>query len=200
MQKLFTLSLLLVSLSISASKPTTIFLDNDHCVAWKARKVMALVKTVEPVGKNCNITTEIRKDESGDFFFYGEFPIKSFDSKEPDRDEEVRNILLADKNPNITFKSDSFKKEDWKKLLEKTDFTLSGTLKVAGRARAFDIPLSFSAKKIKGVLKTKYTAFRLTPPSVGGGLIAKAKDYLELHFQFQVEKIRNREKVVSKEL
>lgn len=199
--KFLPLIILLVS-SISLAKPTAIFLDTDHCVAWKAIKTLALVKTVKPVGKNCSIKTEIKKDEfEGNFYFTSEFPVKSFDSQEEDRDKEVQNILLADKHPIITFKTNSMPKADWKKILDGTTKTLSGTLRVAGRARLFDVPIEVSKVgeqyRVKGLIKTKYSNFRIKPPSVGGGLIAKAKDYLELHFHLLSGKIAGAEAVLK---
>lgn len=82
----------------SQSKPKPIFSESDHCVAWKARKVIALVKTVEPIGKNCKITTEL-KGSRDSFRFLADFPVKNFDSNEPDRDKEVTKILKANDTP-----------------------------------------------------------------------------------------------------
>lgn len=186
----------------SQSKPKPIFSESDHCVAWKARKVIALVKTVEPIGKNCKITTEL-KGSRDSFRFLADFPVKNFDSNEPDRDKEVTKILKANDHPSIRFESEGLSADQWNKILEKKSATITGTLKVAGRSRLIDFPITIKtytpnnkpSYSISGKLITKYSNFRISPPSVGGGLIAKAKDYLELHVHFQSEKIKNFEKV-----
>ena len=192
------ISLLLFPL-FALSNPDAIFQTNDHCVAWKTIKTLALIKTVKPVGKNCKIQTELKKQNDGNLTFSGIFPVKSFDSGERDRDEEVAEILNFKEHPNILFTTEPMSVIDWKKILKEKKGVLTGTMTVAGRKRLLKLPISVTSKngkyKFNGLLITTYSNFRIEPPSVGGGLIAQAKDYLEFHFQFQSDRLKGFELV-----
>ena len=171
------------------AKPQAIFLSTDHCVAWKAKKVVALVKNVEPIGKNCKITVALKSVEAGGFQFVGRFPVAGFDSQEPDRDKEVNKILKADTHPDLIFESLVMSKEQWSEILQNGTGEIPGNLSAAGVSAA--LTFAVSAEKngenyvFTGSVVSNYTTFKITPPKVAGGLIAKAKDYLEFHFRFQ---------------
>lgn len=182
------------AVSTASAKPTAIFMPGDHCVAWKARKVMALVKSVEPVGRNCEIVTEFRKLEDGTYQFWGSFPTEKFDSREPDRDKEVAKMLKAHAFPNLFFESKPMTLDEWRKALKEGQAEIQGQFFAAGHSVAITPSLRIEKNGEKyvftGQFITDYTTFKLEPPSVGGGLIAKAKNYLEFHFSFQADRLK----------
>lgn len=164
----------------------------ENCVAWKTSKRLFLVKNQDPVGVNCKIQTKIDKTKEG-FVFEGNFPIQSFDSGEPARDEHIRELLEEKTQNSLVFISDAISSDEWTKK-KATSFDLSGILKKGNK----DYRITFQVTKQvvdgiplwKGLSKTKFTALGMEPPNVAGGLVAKVRDELELHFQFIESKIK----------
>jgi hypothetical protein len=184
----FIIHFFLISLlsGIFADSP---FLEKEHCVAWKTKKRLFLLQNLDPVGKNCKITTQATSSKEG-FILKGVFPIKGFDSAEPTRDEHVFEILQGPKQADLVFTSQPIKKEDLSKL---ANSNLSGTLLIGGSST----PLTFevTAKKdgketiYTGVAKTKFSQLGIADLSVAGGVVTKVSDDLELHFQFYSSQI-----------
>ncbi len=162
----------------------TTFSEKDHCVAWKTKKRLFLFQNLDPVGKNCKINTTATSGKDG-YILKGIFPIKSFDSGEPARDEHVFELLKGPKQSDLIFTSQPIKKEDLAKL---TSSILSGTILIGG----VSYPLSFvvTAKKegketiYTGVAKTKFSSLGIDSFDVAGGIVAKISDDVELHLQF----------------
>ena len=168
------------------------FPKQENCVAWKTSKRLFLVKNQDPVGVNCKIQTKIDKTKEG-FVFEGNFPIQSFDSGEPARDEHIRELLEEKTQGSLIFISDVISLEEWAKK-KSTNFELGGILKKGNKEYRTNFQVT---KQVvdgiplwKGVSKTKFTALGMEAPTVAGGIVAKVKDELELHFQFLESKIK----------
>lgn len=182
---------LLASISAQAAVPLTE--KQSHCVAWKARKTMFLVKEVEPVGVNCGIAVSVGSGPDGKAWIQVRIPIKGFDSGSSGRDEEVAKILKSEKQSDLLFKSETMNPADWRLFLAKPQGSLKGTLSIGGE----DSPVEFKTVhsrtpgklQVEGSFVGTYGAFKMVPPVVGGGAIAKAADYLELHFRFQSDQV-----------
>jgi len=157
-----------------------------NCVAWKTKKTLFLMNSLEPVGTNCQIKIELEK-EGNSSRVRVLVPVSGFDSGEPERDLHVQEILKAKDFPNIVFQSDALDPKEWKTGEPKE---LRGKLSVAGK----EVPINLTVSKDKegnaaqGYLIAKFTTFGIEPPSVAMGVVAKVQDYLELHFRVQIPK------------
>jgi hypothetical protein len=177
--------------TVSADISYPVDYPKDHCVAWKTKKTMFLFKKLEPVGISCDVKTEILKNEQGEPFLNVSVPIKSFDSGETKRDNEVIKILKADKQSDLIFKTTEALK------VYNSDKEFEGVVKGEIIIGGDSFPLTFKVSKIKddgqfyykGLAVLKYTDLKIDPPSVAGGAVAKVKNYLELHFKFTNKKI-----------
>lgn len=202
MRKPLILSLALASLVLAGSFVTESDIQaagvlgaGTHCVAWKTKKTLGLVKRVEPVGKSCQATVKAVK-QGGKLGAEMSVPIRSFSSGDKDRDKEVPKILKANVQPNIEFKTALLSEAEWKKMLSAGSGTVKGTLKVGGKSVAMNVNAKLRKggnKEVYGQITTKFTTLGIKPPEVGpGGSIAKVDDYLELHFNFVASKLQNK--------
>lgn len=167
-----------------------------HCVAWKTKKTLGLVKRVEPVGMSCSATIKAVK-AGANLSAEVTVPIASFDSGEKKRDSEVLKILQANVAPNLVYQVDPLPAATWQAMLKNGSGPVRGTLSIAGKT----YPLSTTAKvrksggniEVYGTIITKFSSLGIKPPMVGpGGSIAKVDDYLELHFNFLSGKVINK--------
>lgn len=177
---------------VSYAKKKEIFSPGEHCVAWKTKKTLGLVKSVKPVGKNCEISTLLLQREEGMVLVLNA-PIEKFDSGNSSRDKEVYKILKSKKQSNLEFKSNVFT-EATMSLAGSSTVPVQGELKIGGVSYPVTFNVSFSGQSpqrvFRGTLVTKYSDLGIRPPKVLGGVIAKVKNYLELHFQFTEEKLK----------
>jgi hypothetical protein len=162
------------------------FAEDQHCVAWRTKKRMMMVKRLEPVGINCAAKTKAIASGEG-FVLNLEVPVDQFNSGEPKRDQEVVKLLGA----AVSFESQPLTMEKIKSLGDEPQ-AVSGQLQMNGKK--FPVEFQVTAKKagdwiFTGQVVSKMSAFEVEPPTVGGGMIAKVDDYLELHFQFHSSKI-----------
>ena len=169
-----------------AAKPE--FKDDQHCVAYFTKKKMFLVRNVEVVGKNCNVETKLTFSEKG-FALKLSAPIAKFKSGEADRDKEVELILQAKKQPNIEFESKSFSQDQWIQWIGKGSGKIAGELVIASKRFPVnaDVKITKTASgfTVQGTIPGKFSDYKIKPPSVGGGMVANVKDFLELHFHLQ---------------
>ncbi|MBX9769209.1 MAG: YceI family protein [Bdellovibrionales bacterium] len=158
----------------------------DHCVQYHARKTMFLFKSEDVWGSNCNVTADFQKEGSLAQLKLT-IPVEKFDSGNSRRDEDVKNMLKYAEHPMMTFTMDRMEIEDLKKIIASNEESLiPGTLKIGGVAH----PVKFKVRSqrdgaggkfwILGKMETTFSHFQMEPPKVGGGLIAKTDDWLEL--------------------
>ena len=163
------------------------FPKDQNCVAWKTKKTMFLVKSEEPVGINCSITITVDSPAAGTKQVLVKMPIEKFDSGEVDRDKEVLLLLKADKQKELEFLSKEIPEAQWPDYRTGKMSVLQGTLKIAGESYPVDVQLKKSddtaQAMLSGSLETTFTAFKIPPPNVAGGLVARVKDTLTLVFQ-----------------
>lgn len=193
-------SFLFLFIFVEQGAAAGLFAATDHCVAWRTKKTMALFKEVVPVGKNCSISAEMIKVSEGHYRFEGRFPIDQFDSGEEDRDKEVFKILNGKKQKDLLFQSESRRLSDWQQMFASGGGVVSGHLKVAGVEYAIQPRISVLAERkvLAGRFTTDYSKFKINPPKIAGGLVAKVHDYLEFHFHFQVSKVKKLEMLLEK--
>ena len=110
------------------------------------------------------------------------------------RDEDVREILSVESQPEIRFVSDFLPWEQISSALTNGTTKLAGVLEVAEKSYKVLFPLKLSKQSgewlVTGKLVTSFTEFDLELPSVLGGIVADTRDYLELlvHLRFKMVK------------
>ena len=182
----FALALAAMLAASAAGAAGVVFPEGKACVAWKVRKTMFLFRTIEPVGMNCAVRAVVVND-GGLRRLRVSVPIAAFDSGAPRRDKEVLQILKADIQPEIEFLSRSYMPGEWESLRGEGGKTIEGELRI-GRTR-YPIAAPFAIvgegpdAAAAGLILTSFSAFSITPPTVGGGLVAQVADYLEFHYR-----------------
>lgn len=171
-----------------SSQAYSIEFPSDHCVAWKTLKTQFMFKRVEAVGVSCEISAEIVSIKNGVYVARVEVPIKSFDSGNPSRDEDVFEILKGSFQPNIVVETIEMSRKDLESVFAGNQSKVIGIIQVASKSYPVEIQLTGA---LKGVIITKFSDFEIAPPSVLGGLIAKVDDSLELHFRLNRKKVDN---------
>ncbi len=170
----------------AASASTVSLPDGKACVAWKTKKTMFLVKKVEPVGVNCVVKIAIL-DEGAARRVRVLVPIAGFDSGEPARDKSVLDILKSKVQPELEFLSRPYAAAEWEAFRTGKADAVEGVLKIGGEEFPVKATVAFKgdgpASEVAGYLITTFTAFRIQPPTVAGGAVAKVEDYLELHYR-----------------
>ncbi len=172
-----------------------VFEPNDHCVAWRTRKVMFVLSTVYPVGKNCKISSKLVSNK-GSWVFHLSLSHENFDSDEEDRDEEVSKLLGGNRWRSLEFQSEAISQAQINELNQGRKIIINGVMKIAGKEyQVRALPLKFDGTKFYGKYETNYTQFELKPPTIAGGLVAKVSNYLALHYQFQLSQIDGNQKI-----
>ncbi|MCB0365540.1 MAG: YceI family protein [Bdellovibrionales bacterium] len=183
----------------SAADP--LFPDEGHCVAYKTRKTFFLVRTVDVVGKNCSVSSQIIPEVGGQYYFELRVPTKSFESGESERDRDVAKILKAEKHKDMVFRTSSWPQSKWEELLKSKSFTLEGKLTIAGKA----YPVSAQVEMVRnghgvvanGLIYSKFKHFGIEPPKLGMGVVAKVRDKLDLYFQLRADKTLGVDQIVD---
>lgn len=174
---------------------TPLIASGKHCVAWKTKKTLALVKREEPVGMNCSASVKALK-VGANYSAEVTVPISAFHSGEKDRDKEVLKILKANISPNLVFKVSPLPASAWQGMLQRGSGAVHGQLYIAGKPYPLGTTIHVQKNgghiEVSGAIFTKFSELGIKPPEVGpGGSIAKADDYLELHFNFRSDKLLN---------
>jgi len=185
-------SILFTALLAGAVAPAPLFEEGSHCVAYRARKTMFLVSSNEVVGKNCDVSAQVLPEVGGLYRIEVNVPLKGFQSGDVDRDQDVMKTLKAEVKPEITFSSKALTAEQWRGLMKTPEFEIAGELTIGNKSFPLKLLSHFSDKEdgeVDGRALVKFEDFGIAPPSVGAGLIAKAKPDFELHFHLQGNRI-----------
>lgn len=165
----------------------------SHCVAYRAKKRLMLVKTVEVIGRNCHVVSQIVPAIGGLYSYKLEVPIDRFESGEEERDKDVKKYLKYDRQDSLYFNSESLPKERWNQIIEsQKPVAITGVLNIGGRNHTISaqvkIVKSDMGYEVDGEIITKFENLGIKPPRLFGGLMATVKDDLELHFHLQSDK------------
>lgn len=188
------LSSLLLASQLWASPNLSLFQDGSHCVAYRARKTMFLVSSGEVIGRNCDISAQVLPEVGGLYHIEVNIPVKSFQSGDADRDEDVMKTLKASDRAELVFKSKPMTAEEWRKLFAKEKFQIAGELSIGKKTYPIKLDSHYlqtedSGAEVEGMAKVSFKDFDIDPPRVAGGLIAKTKQDLELHFHLLSSRI-----------
>lgn len=180
------LLLFYAGLAPALSVSGTMFEEGSHCVAYKAEKVTFLFRKDAVIGKNCDISAQVLPEVGGLYHIEVNIPVRSFNSGDPDRDKDVTKILKGEERPEITFRSRGFSSDGWRELFAKEKFMLDGHLYIGNKSFPLKMDAHYSEKsdnaEVNGTVRLKFKDLDIKPPSVGAGLVTKAKPDLELHF------------------
>ncbi len=171
----------------------SILSSGNHCVAYKVKKRLMLIRNVEVVGKNCEVISQVIPDIGGMYSYKLEIPIDRFESGEAERDKDVQKALKYEKQDSLYFKSEKMSKKSWmEKLTSMQPFLVNGSLNIGGQ----DYPITTKVIMVKtdsgfevdGLIQTKFKELGLKPPALFGGIMAKVREDLELHFHLLSDK------------
>ena len=186
------IALIIVSLSIQPAVAVTavgvsLFNQGEHCVAYRTKKnFLIFVKTVEVVGRNCEISTQILPLVGGKYQVEVTIPADGFKSGEAERDRDVAKLLNANGQSTLTFRTEALSKEDWEKLFAKGEFEIPGELQIGDKSHALKVGVKVARTtdgvEVDGVVNSHFHDMGLEPPKLAFGLMAKVKEDLELHF------------------
>jgi YceI-like domain len=160
--------------------------QGSHCVAYKAEKTMFLFKSDPVIGRNCDVSAQVLPDVGGIYHIEVIIPIRSFASGDASRDEDVAKSLKVDVKPELTFRTKAMSAEAWREIFKKSNFDLVGELAIGDQTFPIKVASHYTqhddTEEIDGVAKVRFEDFQIPPPKVVGGLVAKTKPELELHF------------------
>lgn len=165
----------------------------DHCVAYKTRKKLFLITSVEVIGKNCDISSEVIPEPGDLFHVEVSVPILSFESGEVERDRDVAKLLKVEAQKNLDFRSESLTLKSWKQKLSGGTFDLQGFLKIAGKEYPVTAKIEVTENNekqlvVQGLISARFNDFDLKPPRLWGGIGARVGKDLNLLFQLQPRK------------
>lgn len=172
-----------------------VFSQNDHCVAWKTEKVMFLFKKTEPVGKNCEITTEFQSTDSDtpehSYQLTMSVPLDKFDSGDAQRDKDVVELLRGDVRSELLLETDLMDQQSWRQFWAGESMEMPITVWIGEESYRLVIKPEVDGEQIKGAIQTKFLHFNLESPKVAMGVVANVSEDLELHFQIQKDQVKN---------
>ena len=158
----------------------------SNSVAYKALKTMFIFKNVEVIGMNSNIAFSKSSLNSG-YRLTLSIPIFDFETDEPDRDEEVRELLKIKESKFLIFTSEKLKEIDLIGLRDGSLQTISGALKIGKKTYPLNFEMQRDGEYILGVYEGTFSQFNIEPPKVALGLVAQAKDYIKLYVRVKIK-------------
>jgi polyisoprenoid-binding protein YceI len=188
----------------AAPQVDEVFQGADHCVAYHTNKRLFLIRSVQVVGKNCDITAEVIPEPGNRYHVEVTIPVWSFESGEIERDRDVAKILKADRYKTITYVSASMSLEEWQQRIEQETFALEGQLTILDKPHPVQSQIRLSKTEgqglsIEGVIPTEFKKMDLEPPKLWGGVGARVSEELNLIFKIQSEKTLGASTLLPKE-
>ena len=170
-----------------------IFQQEDHCLAYQTEETILMFIDSVVIGKTCEVSARVDREGENTRFVVN-FPISSLDSGIGMRDEDVREILSVESQPEIRFVSDFITGEQISSALTQGTTKLAGVLEVAGKSYKVRFPLKLSEQSgdwlVTGKLVTSFTDLGLELSAVLWGVVADYPDYLELLVHLRFEQVQ----------
>lgn len=169
--------------------------EGSHCVAYKAERdvLLGLFSGRSVIGKNCDVAAQVLPEVGGLYHIEVNIPVRSFNSDDPDRDQDVQKLLKMEERQELTFRTKALTADAWRDLFAKGDFDLEGELSIGKKSFPLTIRSHYLAKddaaEVDGVAKVRFKDFDIEPPRVVGGVVVKAKPDLELHVHLVSQRI-----------
>jgi len=184
----------LVCTTAIADSDEEIFEADDHCVAYRTSKDLLFGVDVEVIGRSCEVTASLIAGAEGEGpQIVVSVPAKSFKSGNIMRNKAVRDILGAEKQPDLLFTSNPIDLERLRGEVEQGRVVLPGRLSLDGRGYPVDFPLELveheGHRYVKGRLETTFEEFEVEVPTIALGLIARPHEELELIVNLELERV-----------
>jgi polyisoprenoid-binding protein YceI len=180
-------------LSVASASAAPEFPEGQSCAAWKTKKRMFLVRSVEPVGISCELKVERNFNESHPPQLQSlriSVPVASLNSGEAERDAEVVKLLKGESFPHIVIATEKLEPSAVEQFHKGEKLQVRGRIEVGGQS----IERNFSVQKdsqgfARVSLEARFKDFGIQAPRVAGGVVAQVQDQLELHAQIQISEM-----------
>jgi polyisoprenoid-binding protein YceI len=179
------------------------FAPSDHCLAYRATKRVALVRTVEVVGRNCEPRAWVRWTAAGEANIEVDAAVRGFRSGNGRRDRHVAEILDADRHPEVRFRAGPLSEPQVRRLLAGEAVRVDGTLEMGGRSRAVTFSLRTVREAehatIRAEAQTSFSALGIEVPKVGpGGFVADAHDAVMLLAHLRLDRVEGADRIAAR--
>jgi hypothetical protein len=167
--------------------------EGSHCVAYRVQLVRFFVNQVAVVGRNCDVAAQVLPEVGGLYHIEVNIPVRSFQSGDLSRDKDVSKILKAEQRAEITFKTTSLSAEQWRKVFAQKTFLLEGDITIGDKTFPLKVTADYQMKsegaEVDGLGNIQFSDLGLRPPVLLGGMVARVKSDLELHFHLVSQRI-----------
>ena len=167
-------------------------IDSNSVAEYEAYTKAFFIVAEDIVGKNKSVSGEItwiKINSSIQFNAQIVIDAAKFESDNETRDEDIREILEANRYPQIVFELSNIEDFDTRiineegKILEEQSFIAVGMLRVHGISKEIRFPISISLQKnqifVEGTEKIRFTDFNIEPPTFGW-IVSRASDELTI--------------------
>lgn len=167
-------------------------IDSNSVAEYEAYMSVFFIGTEDIVGKNKSVSgkiTWIKINSSVQFNSQIVIDAAKFESDNETRDEDIREILEANRYPQIVFELSNIEDFDMRligeegKTLEEQSFIAVGTLRVHGISKEIRFPISITLQKnqifVEGTAQIRFTDFNIEPPTVGW-IVKRTSDELTI--------------------
>lgn len=189
-----------------AAPSTDYFSDNEHCLAYRASKIMFFVIPMEVIGKNCNISSHVKIIENGtQLRVVASVPLEKFDSGSSHRDRHISEYLKADQFPDIKFSTNWVDITSFREFISAGPQEIQGSLFIAGVEKNVSFPLQLVRRENYLILETTLPAtitdYGVSIPGAGiaNFLIDPSQDF-EIMVHFRMDLVPGAENVLGAEL
>ncbi|MBN1823859.1 MAG: hypothetical protein JW803_06040 [Endomicrobiales bacterium] len=194
---LFTLSVILFALIAGYAgermlkyNPEILIEENEDCFAYRIVSKLFFIGKKESFVKNYQMSYECIRQGSEHFYVKVMIPIEGFKSGTDAMDKNAQRLLRMDQNPDLVFMSETLSIEQAKGLLENKQGAVRGSLQVGLQTYPIEINYKIKDNRLYGDILTTFSYFDIEPPTFGpAGMLARTKDYLELYYLVNLEKM-----------
>ncbi len=177
-------------------------IDSNSVAEYEAYTKVFFIGSEDIVGKNKSVSGEItwiKINSSVQFRAQIVIDAAKFDSDNETRDEDIREILEANRFPQIIFELSNIEDFDMKikgeegKILEEQSFIAVGMLQVHGISKEISFPISISLQKnqifVEGTAQIKFTDYNIEPPTIGW-IVKRASDELTIKARISAVRVK----------
>lgn len=167
---------------------------SQACVAWKTNKRMFLVSHQSAVGRSCQAILSRAPEGPNLVRIQLEVPIRSFNSGEKERDDEVFKILSGSVQPTLRLETDPISPTELERASAGKTGSIRAKLTLGGKPYMITLPFQVlgngNEARVVGQIDTTFKAFDIEPPTVAMGIVAKVDNLLELHFSLPLRMLK----------
>lgn len=148
------------------------------CVGYRAVKTVVFGFDVEVVGESCNVDLRVRQIQPWHLVLEAEIAVATFDSDHALRDRHVAELF---EERSVRFLSKPLPLHEIEALLGSEQFTLTGTLELAGTSSPVDLAVELGPEVVSASTEINLASFEIEPPSMGPfGMAGRVHDTVTL--------------------